>query len=81
MLLPFFTMTAMQAANLNQATLGREHVLEPRRVEAGAYTGRYVISTRAASDPAYAIEFAPLFAVLPTIALDTEEAWLQLEES
>lgn len=74
MLLPFFTMSAMQAANLNQATEGDEHVLEPRLVAAGPQAGKYVIPTRVATDPAFA-SLSAVFAVLPQVAIETDEAW------
>lgn len=79
MLLPFYSMTAMQAANLNQATLGRQHLLEPRLVVAGPQAGKYVLGTRVATDPNFA-DLAALFAVLSIVPIDTDIAWPPEEE-
>lgn len=78
-LMPFFVMNAIQAAEFNQATEGRIDQLSPRLVAAGPRAGQYVLPTRVANDPAHA-DLAAAFAVLPTVALETTEAWPPQEE-
>lgn len=74
MLMPFFLLTPIQAANLNQATADRDERIEPIQVAAGPHAGKWAIPTRVAADPAFA-DLAPMFAVLTPTALKAEEAW------
>lgn len=80
-LMPFMTMTSLQAANFNQLTEGEGSQLEPRLVIDGPQAGKYVLPTRVITDPAYAADvFQGAFAVLPQVAVDTELAWPPEEE-
>lgn len=80
MLLPFFLMTPIQAANMNQATQGRADTLEARLVAAGPYAGKYVFGTEVADDPNFE-DLKAMFAVLPVAAIETDEAWPYVEET
>lgn len=74
--MPFFIMSAIQAANFNQMTQGQENRLEPRLVAAGQHEGKYVLPTRVQTDPAYAADvFQSAFAMLTEIAIDPTVAW------
>lgn len=73
-ILPFLAMDQAAAARFNQATAGSAYRLEPRRVEAGQYAGRYVLSR----DVLFAEQFAEhrdAFAVLQEIQIDPAIGW------
>lgn len=45
-LLPFYVMSALQAARLRELTAGDENRLDPRLVDAGPQAGKYVLPKR-----------------------------------
>lgn len=73
-LLPFLVMDQAAAARFREANLGATSRLEPRRVEAGPFAGRYVLPR----DVIFAEQYAgnrDAFAVLQEIQLDTDVAF------
>jgi hypothetical protein len=77
-LLPFLTMTALQAARFREETAADESRLEPRLIEAGPHAGKYALPRRVLDDPAFANRQDALL-MLTEVALDTDAAWPPVE--
>jgi hypothetical protein len=72
--LPFLTMSEIEAARLREATLGEADRLEPRRIAGGARAGRYALPRRVMFDEAF-VTHRDAFALMTEVALDPAEAW------
>jgi hypothetical protein len=77
--LPFLKMTNVQAANFRDQTVGLQHKLDPRRVDAGVHVGAYVLPSRVKYDPLHADKLMAL-TLLTEVVIDTDEAWPPVEE-
>jgi hypothetical protein len=78
-LMPFYVMTELQAARFRELTAGEENRLDPRKVEAGPYAGKYVLPKRIR----YAEEFQShwdAFDMLTEVAIDRDVAWPPTED-
>lgn len=74
--LPFRIVTAAQAAQFRSATQGRENVIDPRLIEAGAHEGKYAFSENVMFNPAFADQHDIIRVAAPNaIIMDTDEAW------
>ncbi|HEX8414602.1 MAG TPA: hypothetical protein VF637_12070 [Sphingomicrobium sp.] len=69
-------MSDIAAARFREQTAGDENRLEPRKVEGGTYKNQFVLPERVKSDPNHAAHY-DAFAVLNTVAIDTEIAFPQ----
>lgn len=78
-LMPFMTMSQLEAARFIEATMGAENRLEPREVAAGPHAGKYVLPEGVKFDPAFA-DHLDAFALMPVVALETTEAWPPSED-
>lgn len=78
-ILPFFVMTELDAAQFRDATAGREHRIEPRKIEGGMHKNKWAIPARVSTDPNHA-DLATAFAVMTEVAIDVDEAWPVVEE-
>ncbi len=79
MIMPFFVMSALQAAQFNQATAGRTERLEPVLVRGGTDAGKYALPTRVEADPAFE-DLAAAFAVMTPKALAPDVAFPPVQE-
>jgi hypothetical protein len=75
----FLAMSEQEAARIADLTVGASARLEPRRVEAGPHTGKYVLPRRVMFDPAFT-SYQDAFALMQELSFDTEIAWPPVAE-
>lgn len=73
-ILPFLTMSEIEAARLREATLGEADRLDPQRIRAGARAGQYALPRRVMFDEAF-VAHRDAFALMTEVALDPAVAW------
>lgn len=78
-LMPFYVMDELQAARFRELTAGDENRLDPRRVEAGQYAGKYVLPKRIRQATEFETHWDALD-MLTEVAIDREVAWPPTEE-
>lgn len=78
-LMPFYLMSELQAARFRELTAGEENRLDPRRVDAGQYAGRYVLPKRLRQAQEFKDHW-DAFDMLTEVSIDREVAWPPTEE-
>ena len=74
-----FIISGQKAAALRTATAGRDERIDPRRIEAGEFAGKYAVPTRCFSDKAFE-RIKDRFEGLVIADLVIEEAWPPVAE-
>lgn len=75
-IMPFRLVTTEQAAQFRSITAGRDNVIDPARVEAGPYAGRWAFSEAVMFNSEFADVHDMIRVAAPNAtALDTDVAW------
>lgn len=72
-------MSEKMAAVLESRSGNGRNAIRPRRVEAGEFAGRYAVGVEVLADPENEL-MMDVFRNLPTVSVDTDEAWPPQEE-